>query len=299
MTDLPLTITEAAAAFRSGKLTSVALTEAMFAAADRIDPLVGVYITRSDVTALAAARQADADFAAGIDKGPLQGIPIGVKDIIATKDAPTTAQSQVLDPWWGSGYDAPVVARLRDAGAVIMGKTTTMEFAIGAPDAAKPFPVPRNPWNLERWPGGSSSGSGSGVSAGLFLGALGTDTGGSIRGPASFCGISGMKQTFGRVPKSGCVSLGYSYDHIGPMARSAMDCAIMLKVIAGHDPSDLTSVDEPVPDYPSFLTGSVAGMKIGIDRAGFLTHPNQEPEVVDVFEAAITALANAGAEIIE
>ena len=188
-----------------------------------------------DASALDEARQADADFANGIDRGPLQGIPLGIKDIIATDNAPTTAQSLVLDPTWGDQGDAPVVARLRAAGAVITGKTSTMEFATGLPDADKPFPVPRNPWNTDHWPGGSSSGTGAGVAAGLFLGGLGTDTGGSIRGPAAYCAISGLKPTFGRVPKSGCVPLGYSLDHIGPMARSARDCAAMLQIIAGYD----------------------------------------------------------------
>ncbi|MCA9847480.1 MAG: amidase, partial [Dehalococcoidia bacterium] len=228
MTEIPLTITEAGEAIRAGKLTSLELTEACLERADYLDGRLGVFITRMTDTALAAAKQADADFAAGVDRGPLQGIPIGVKDIIATKDAPTTAQSMVLDPAWGEGQDAPVVARLREAGAVIVGKTSTMEFAIGMPDASKPFPVPRNPWNPETWPGGSSSGSGAGVAAGLFLGALGTDTGGSVRIPAAFCGITGMKQTHGLVPKAGCAPLGYSLDHIGPMTRSARDAAAML-----------------------------------------------------------------------
>lgn len=299
MSDLPLTITEAAAAIRAGKLTSVELTTALLEKADHLDPILGTYITRMDVPALAAAKQADADFAAGVDKGPLQGIPIGIKDIIATRDAPTTAQSEVLDPNWGNGYDAPVTARLRAAGAVIIGKTSTMEFAVGMPDASKPFPVPRNPWNTDTWPGGSSSGSGSGVAAGLFLGALGTDTGGSIRIPAAFCGISGMKQTFGRVPKSGCVALGYSRDHIGPMARSAKDCAIMLKVLAGHDPSDLCSVDMPVPDYPAFLDGSLKGMKVGVERKNHFGHPAEDAFAKDVFEAAVKVFVEAGAEVFE
>ncbi len=149
-----------------------------------------------------------------------------------------------------------MIARLRAAGAVITGKTTTMEFATGLPDPDKPFPVPRNPWNEGHWPGGSSSGTGSGVAAGMFLGGLGTDTGGSIRGPAAYCAISGLKQTFGLVPKSGCVPLGFSLDHIGPMARSARDCAMILQVIAGYDPSDPTCQNVPIPDYLAALTGT-------------------------------------------
>src|SRR5690606_17297805 len=144
------------------------------------------------------------ELAAGVDRGPLHGIPFGIKDIISAAGGPTTAQSLILDPTWGDQGDAPVVSRLRQAGAVVVGKTTTMEFACGMPDFDKPFPIPRNPWDLDRWPGGSSSGTGNGLAAGIFLGGLGTDTGGSIRCPASFSGITGHKQTYGLVPKSGC-----------------------------------------------------------------------------------------------
>ncbi|MEX2229426.1 MAG: amidase [Dehalococcoidia bacterium] len=295
MTNVPLTITEAAAALRAGTLTSVALTRATLARADALDATLGVFITRLDEPALEAAARADADFAAGVDRGPLQGIPLGVKDIIATVDAPTTAQSLILDRAWGAGRDAPVVARLRAAGAVISGKTSTMEFAIGMPDASKPFPVPRNPWNPETWPGGSSSGTGAGVAAGLFLGGLGTDTGGSVRIPAAFCGISGLKQTFGRVPKSGCAPLGYSLDHIGPMTRSARDCASMLQVMAGYDESDPTCADVPVPDYLAALTGSLEGVRVGVERAHHLTAPGVVPEAVSAFEAAVGVLGAAGA----
>lgn len=299
MTDIPTTLTEAAAALRAGTLTSVALTEAAIARAAALDGDLGVYIMRTDDEARAAAAVADRDFAAGIDRGPLQGIPIGVKDIIATRDAPTTAQSLILDPAWGAGVDAPVVARLRAAGAVLTGKTTTMEFATGMPDVSKPFPVPRNPWDLDRWPGGSSSGSGAGVAAGLFLGALGTDTGGSIRLPAAYCGITGLKPTYGRVPKSGCAPLGYSLDHIGPLARSARDCAAMLEVLAGYDATDPTCAAAAVPPYLAALTGTVKGMRIGVERANHLTAPNADPAAVAAFEDAVAWFASAGAAVEE
>ncbi len=299
MTDIPLTITDAGEAIRAGRLTSVRLVEASLERADALDGGLGVYITRMTESALAAAAQADADFAAGVDRGPLQGIPIGVKDIIATKDAPTTAQSMVLDPSWGEGRDAPVVERLRDAGAVVIGKTSTMEFAIGMPDASKPFPVPRNPWNPETWPGGSSSGSGAGVAAGMFLGALGTDTGGSIQIPAAFCGITGMKQSHGLVPKSGCAPLGYSLDHIGPMTRSARDAAAMLQVMAGYDPSDATCVEVDVPDYLAALDGSVAGMRIGVERAHHTGDPRTVLSAVAAFDAAVSWFEQAGAIVEE
>src|SRR4051794_40556812 len=161
--DLPLTVSDAAAQLRAGELSSVELTTALLARADLLDEQLGTYVTRLDEEALAAAARADADFASGIDKGPYQGIPIGIKDILATADGPTTANSLVLDRAWGAGKDGPVVARLRAAGAVITGKVTTSEFAIGSPDPTKPFAVPRNPWDLDRTPGGSSAGTGNGV----------------------------------------------------------------------------------------------------------------------------------------
>ena len=297
-TAVPLTISDAATALRAGQLSAVALTEVMIARADRFDETIGCYLARTDQAALAAAEAADAALASGDPVGPLTGIPLGIKDIIATADAPTTGQSLVLDPAFGAQGDAPVVARLRAAGAVITGKTTTMEYAIGCPDASKPFPIPRNPWSLDHWTGGSSSGTGNGVAAGLFLGGLGTDTGGSIRLPAAWCGISGLKQTFGRVPKSGCLPLGYSYDHIGPMARSARDCAIMLAVLAGHDNSDACSVDVPVDDYLGALDGDIAGLRVGIVSA-LAEGPGVDPDNAAHFQAAVAALAAAGADIRE
>jgi aspartyl-tRNA(Asn)/glutamyl-tRNA(Gln) amidotransferase subunit A len=299
MIDLPLTIQDAAAALRAGSVTSVQLTEAMIARANELDAKLGVYIRRMDETAMEAAVRADAAFAAGVDLGPLQGIPLAVKDIIATDDAPTTAQSLVLDPTWGSQGDAPVVKRLRAAGAVITGKTSTMEFANGLPDPDKPFPVPHNPWDLERWTGGSSSGTAAGIAAGLFYGGLGTDTGGSIRSPAAFCGISGIKPTFGLVPKNGCTFNGFSLDHIGPMARSAWDCAAMLQALAGYDPGDACSVDVPVPLYLAQLSGSVEGLSLAVERENHTRLDGVLPEAVDRFETAVGTLASAGAAITE
>jgi aspartyl-tRNA(Asn)/glutamyl-tRNA(Gln) amidotransferase subunit A len=297
-TAVPLTISDAVTALRAGEITAVALTEAMIARADKLDETIGCYLVRTDEQALAAAEAADAALASGDPVAPLTGIPLGIKDIIATSDAPTTAQSLILDPAFGAQGDAPVVARLRAAGAVITGKVTTMEYAIGCPDASKPFPIPRNPWNTEYWTGGSSSGTGNGIAAGLFLGGLGTDTGGSVRLPAAWCGISGLKQTFGRVPKSGCTPLGYSYDHIGPMARSALDCAIMLAVMAGHDGSDACSVDVPVDDYVAALDGDVAGLRIGI-VSSLLDGPGVDPDNAAHFRAAVEVLAAAGADVRE
>ncbi|HVX44346.1 MAG TPA: amidase [Mycobacteriales bacterium] len=289
------TIMDAATALRSGAVSSVELTRSVLERARTWDEPLGAFLARYDESALAAAAQADAELAAGIDKGPLHGIPLGIKDIITTREGPTTAQSLILDPQWGNRQDAPVVARLRNAGAIIVGKTSTMEFAIGLPDPEKPFPVPRNPWDLDAWTGGSSSGTGAAVAAGLVLGGLGTDTGGSIRIPAAYCGITGLKPTFGRVPKSGCVPLGYSLDHIGPMARSAADCAAMLQIMAGYDASDPYSATDPVPDYAAALTGDLDGLRIGVERGALAAVPDAEPAVAAALDAAAAAFGELGA----
>jgi len=297
--NLPLTIRDAAAELRAGTVTAVALTTAVLDTITAQDPALGAYVTVTAEGALAAAAAADRDFAAGIDKHPLQGIPLAVKDIIATKDAPTTANSRVLDPQWGAGTDAPVVARLREAGGVVVGKTTTSEFACGLPDPTKGFPIPRNPWNLEHTASGSSAGTGIAVAAGLALGGLGTDTGGSVRAPASVSGITGLKVTFGRVPKNGVVPLGYSLDSVGPMARSAYDCALLLEVIAGYDAGDPTAADVPVPQYTSLLDGDVTGLRIGVPREYFLDNPLLADEVRDGVLDGIAALQAMGAEVVD
>jgi aspartyl-tRNA(Asn)/glutamyl-tRNA(Gln) amidotransferase subunit A len=304
VTEIPLSIAEAAAALRTGRLSSAELTDAVLRQADRHDAATGVFLSRFDETARAAAAAADAELATGVDRGPLHGIPLGVKDIVATREGPTTAQSLVMDPAWFAGRDAVSVERLRTAGAVIVGKTTLMEHAVGWPDPDKPFPIPRNPWDLRRWAGGSSSGTGSGVAAGCFLGGLGTDTGGSIRIPAALCGITGHKPTFGLVPKSGCVPLGWSYDHIGPMARSAHDCALLLDVLAGGDPSDPSALTGPAPACTPALVGHAEGVRVGVFASygtpigpvpdglpGVAPHP----ELDACLEAAVAELVAAGA----
>ena len=297
--DLPLTIKDAADALRAKELTSVELTSALLEKTRELNPTLGAFITVTEESAMNAAAAADAKFAAGIDLGPMQGIPFAAKDIIATQDAPTTANGTVLDPAWGEGYDATVIAKLRAAGAVLTGKTVLNEFAIGMPDPAKPFPMPQNPWDLERSAAGSSSGTGIAVAAGLVLGGLGTDTGGSTRGPSSWNGHTGIKQTFGRVSKWGCVPLGYSLDSINPMARSAYDCALMLNVMAGFDPKDPCTVDVPVPDYTATLSGSVEGMRIGLPMPYFFDSPELDPETRDAVLAAVDVLRDAGAVVTE
>ena len=298
MTARPWTIQSAGEAMRAGELTSVALVTELQRAADALDEQLGTWLDRYDEQALAQAAKADAELAAGDDRGPLHGIPLGIKDIIATDEGPTTAQSLVLDPSWGDAGDGPVMRRLRGAGAVVMGKTTTMEFAVGRPDFSKPFPIPRCPWDRERWAGGSSSGTGNGVASGQILGGLGTDTGGSVRLPAAYNGISGHKPTFGLVPKSGCVPLGLSYDHIGPMARSAWDCAAMLTVMAGADPSDRTTVERPPTDYLATIDRGVDGLTVGVVTNERMVEACGEATLA-AFAAAIDELRAAGASVVE
>ncbi|GIJ29870.1 glutamyl-tRNA(Gln) amidotransferase [Micromonospora qiuiae] len=231
----PRTITQSLHDLQSGALTATALLDEVEAAADRWDSSLGVYLYRSGQAAWAEAEQVDARRERGEALGPLAGIPLGIKDVIATYGAPTTAQSLIArDP----KVDAPTVARLRAAGAVVTGKTSTMEYALGFNDPDKPFPMPRNPWDSLRWTGGSSSGTGSGIAAGFFLGGLGTDTAGSVRMPAAWCGVTGHKPTYGVVPRTGVFPLGWTYDHVGPLARTAEDCALLLSVIAGPDGQD-------------------------------------------------------------
>lgn len=302
-------VLELAVALRAGTTTSVDLVRGYLAAADRLDPVLGTYIRRFDEAALAAAAVADAELASGVDRGALHGVPVAVKDILSTDEGPTTAQSLALEADWGAGGDGPVVRRLRTAGAIVIGKTSTMEFAIGypdrrfhTPDAAdppRPFRLPRNPWNLDHWTGGSSSGTANGVAAGLFPIGLGTDTGGSIRLPAAYCGLAGHKPTFGLVPKSGCVPLGFTYDHIGPLARTVADCAALLQVIAGADPSDATSVSAPAVDYLAELDGDLRGRRVGVARAATVEGPYCTPGVADAFDAALAVLVDAGATLVD
>jgi len=287
-----LTLTSVAAALRRGEISSTELVQSLLDRADATEEL-GAYLSRFDERALAAASRADADFRAGIDRGPLQGVPIGVKDNIFTEDGPTTAQSRVDDPAFRSEQDATVVARLRAAGAVIMGKLTLSEFAIGTPDPISPFPRPRNPWDLGCWPGGSSAGTGVAVSAGLVLAGLGSDTAGSIRIPSALCGITGFKPTYGRVPVTGSIPLAESLDHIGPMARSARDCAAVLTVIAGADGIDRSASNSPLADYLSGLSAPVTGVRIGVVDPSNLSSEVTD-EVTDAFDVAVRELAALG-----
>lgn len=252
----------------------VSPVEVVQAYLDRIDALNGklkAFITVCRDEALAAAKSAEAAVMSGQPLGPLHGVPIGAKDLFATKGIRTTGGSKILANWIPE-EDATVVARLKEAGAIVLGKLHMVEFAYG-PEGLNPhFGNAWNPWDAhtQRMPGGSSSGSGVAVAAGLCAGALGSDTGGSIRIPAALCGLTGIKPTYGRTSRAGVLALAWSMDHVGPMARTAADTALLLGPMAGYDPRDPTSSVLPVPDYRAALTGEIKGLRVGLLRAFFL-----------------------------
>lgn len=299
MTDLAyLTISEASALLRDRKLSPVEYTEALLKRADAHDGLLNVYIRRMDDVALDAARRAEAEIARGEWKGPMHGIPFGLKDIVDVEGVPTTAHSKILADNVAKS-DAEVTRRLREAGGVLTGKLATHEFALGGPSFDLPWPPARNPWNRDHHPGGSSSGSGAGVAAGFFPAAIGTDTGGSVRNPASCNGIVGMKATYGRVSRAGVIPLAFSLDHVGPMTRTVEDNAIMLNVIAGHDPADPGSARAEKPDFTAGLEKGVKGLRIGIIRHFYTRDLEADPEMAQAIEDAASLLAREGAEIRE
>src|SRR5579862_3946365 len=243
-----LTAATAARAISARELSPVELTRALLKRIERLDPKLRVFIRLDAEAAMAAAKAAEQEIVAGRPRGPLHGIPVGIKDIIDVAGLPTTCHSKILIDNIAA-QDAVCVTRLRGAGAIVLGKLSTHEFAIGGPSFDLPWPPARNPWNTAHHPGGSSSGSGSGVAAGLFPMALGSDTGGSVRNPASACGIVGLKPTYGLVSRRGVFPLSFSLDHIGPMTRTVEDNALMLEAIAGHDPLDPGSVAAPRGQY--------------------------------------------------
>jgi aspartyl-tRNA(Asn)/glutamyl-tRNA(Gln) amidotransferase subunit A len=260
-----LTIAETAALIGKRELSPVELTESRLARIERLDGKLHSFIRVLREPALAAARAAEAEIMAGNYRGPLHGIPIGLKDIYETKGVPTTGHSKILIDHVPQ-QDATSVRRLTGAGAIVVGKLATHEFALGGPSFDLPWPPARNPWDTSRFTGGSSSGTGAAVAAGLVLGGTGSDTGGSIRGPAAFCGLAGLKPSYGRISRAGILPLAFSLDHAGPMAWTAEDCAIMLQAMAGHDPGDPASANRPVPDYRAVLSGDVKGLQIGLIR---------------------------------
>lgn len=292
-----LTIHEAQEKLRSGEITSVELTESILERISDVEEQVGAYISIQADLALQMARFADERRATGEDR-PLLGIPLGIKDIIITQGVPTTAGSKILEGFIPP-YDATIVTRLREAGAVFMGKTNMDEFAMGSSTEYSAYKPTRNPWNLKRVPGGSSGGSAAAVAAHEALGTLGTDTGGSIRLPAAFCGVVGLKPTYGRVSRYGAIAFGSSLDQIGPITKDVEDAALLLGAIAGHDPLDSTSLKAPVPDYAAELKqkSDLTGLKIGIPKEYFMEGMN--PGVETAVRTAVDKLATLGAEIVE
>ena len=290
-----LSIAECGRRLRDGTLSPVALTEAMLSRIDAVNARLRGFNTVTADLALEAAAKAGVELAAGQDRGPMHGIPYGAKDIVDTAGILTTCQSH-LKAGNVPGADATVVAKLKAGGAVLLGKTATIEFATGGPCEETFFPPARNPWDLDRVPGGSSSGSGASVAAGLVRMAIGTDTGGSIRGPAALCGTVGIKPTYGRVSRRGVHPLSFTLDNIGPLAATVEDAALALGVMAGFDPLDPASADVPVPDFAAGLAEGAEGLKVGFVR-GWME--GVDPEVAAALEAAAALLERLGATVEE
>ena len=285
-------ITEQAAMLRGGELSPVELTAAYL---DRIADLngeLGAYITVMGEQAMSQAQQAESEMQAGEDKGALHGIPVAIKDIIYTEGTLTSGGSKVLADFIPD-QDSTIVRRLDAAGAVLLGKLNLSEFAIGG-TIDHPFGTPRNPWNTGHTAGGSSSGSGIATAGGLCAGALGSDTGGSVRGPAGFCGIVGLRPTYGRVTRQGVLPMCWSMDTVGPMTRTVADCALMLNAIAGRDALDATSSDASVPDYSATLDGGVSGLRIGLPTEMF-EYEGLAADVRDSVMRAVSVLGEQGA----
>jgi aspartyl-tRNA(Asn)/glutamyl-tRNA(Gln) amidotransferase subunit A len=276
----------------------VELAQACLKKIESIDGKLHSFITVTADLALEQARKAEHELLAGADKGPLHGIPIALKDLYATQKIRTTCHSAVLEDWMPD-HDATAASKLREAGTVLLGKLAMHEFAFGGPSVDAPFPAVRNPWDTAHIPGGSSSGSGAALAAGLCLGSLGSDTGGSIRTPSSHCAVVGMKPTYGRVSRYGVVPLSWSLDHAGPMARNVEDCAILLQAIAGDDPKDPASVDVPVPDYRAELKNGIKDLRVGVPRANwFDENKGTDPETEVIFNSALKTLEGLGAIVV-
>ena len=296
MTDLVnLTIAEALELLNKKEITSVDLTKAHIAEMEK-GRVLNAFITETPELALEQAKASDEKRANGSPLGALEGIPIANKDLYCTKGVKTTAASKILSNFVPP-YESTVSQKLKDAGTVMLGKLNTDQFAMGGSTLTSYFGVTKNPWNLDLVPGGSSGGSAAAVSAGLCMGATGSDTGGSIRQPASFCGVTGIKPTYGRCSRYGIVAFASSLDQAGPMARSVKDCALMLGAMAGADDKDSTVANMPVPDYTLALTGDIKGKKIGVPKEYRLDGLNED--VQRTWDKGIQLLKDAGAEIVD
>jgi aspartyl-tRNA(Asn)/glutamyl-tRNA(Gln) amidotransferase subunit A len=289
-----LEIVTLAGRLKTREVSALEVTEAYLDRIEQLDPILNTYITRMPDAARAEARHADAEIGAGNYRGPLHGVPVGIKDLFAVSGVPNTMGSRILKDNVSTA-DATVVTRLRRAGAVILGKHNLHEFAFGITSENPHFGVVRNPWNTRTVPGGSSGGTAAAVAAGLCAAGIGSDTGASIRAPASFCGVVGLKPSYGRVSRAGALPLAWSLDHVGPITRSVADAALMLQAIAGYDPADLAASVEPVPDYSANLGRGIQGVRVGVPMEYFFEII--EPEVDRLVREAIRSLERLGAEI--
>ncbi|HEX2150842.1 MAG TPA: amidase, partial [Stellaceae bacterium] len=294
--DIPfLTIAELNRLYDRRELSPVEVTQALLDRTAAHDGKLHSFLLVTEEVALEEARTAERELMAGTRRGPLHGIPYALKDIIETEGIRTTGHSKLRQDHVPVA-DADIVARLKAGGGILLGKLATWEFALGGPSWDLPWPPALNPWDPERLPGGSSSGAGAAVAAGFVPGAVGTDTGGSVRGPAALCGLAGIKPTYGRISRRGVFPNTFSMDHCGPLTRSAEDIALFLQVIAGYDKQDPGSEDIPVPDYPSQLNGGVRGLRIGVAEdwyRGGSAHPDVAPAV----DAAVEILRGLGASV--
>jgi aspartyl-tRNA(Asn)/glutamyl-tRNA(Gln) amidotransferase subunit A len=293
----PPTAAAASRALAAGRISAAALVEDSLARIAAHDHALNSFVLVLAEPARRAARAADRARRAGRARGPLHGVPFALKDIYETAGVRTTAHSRLLLDHVPK-RDSTVARKLAEAGAILVGKLATHEFATGGPAFDLPFPPARNPWNVARFTGGSSSGSGAAVAAGLVPLAMGSDTSGSIRGPAGYCGIAGFKPTYGVVSRSGVIPLANSLDHCGPMAWTVEDCALMLDVIAGRDAADLASADRPLGSVRRGLNGGIAGMRIGVVRHFFEQDIEAEPQTAAAIEAALKVLRKLGAKLV-
>jgi len=282
-----LNIESASALIKTRKVSPVELTRACLSRIERLNPQLNAFITVTAESALAEARQAEADIQQHRWRGALHGIPIALKDLVDTAGVRTTAGSELFKDRVPA-EDAEVVRRLKAAGAVFLGKLNMHEFAYGGSSAVSFFGPVRNPWNVAHSPGGSSGGSAAAVAAHLCYGAIGSDTGGSIREPAAYCGIVGLKPTYGRVSTAGAIPLSWSLDHLGPLTRTTVDAALMLQVLAGYDPRDSSSLDTRVPDYAAAMRSATSSLRVGTPRDFFFE--GLDPDIQTAIEAALSVL---------
>jgi aspartyl-tRNA(Asn)/glutamyl-tRNA(Gln) amidotransferase subunit A len=289
-----LTIAELNRLYRSRELSPVEVTKALLARIAAHDGQLHSFLRLTEEIALAEAEAAEREMMAGTRRGAMHGIPYALKDIIETAGIPTTGHSKLRQDHVPTA-DAELVTRLKSGGGIMLGKLATWEFALGGPSFDLPWPPARNPWNPDHLPGGSSSGAGAAVAAGFVPGAVGTDTGGSVRGPAALCGIAGIKPTYGRVSRRGVFPNTFTMDHCGPLCRSAEDIALFLHAIAGFDPDDPGSEDVPVPDYAASLNDGVRGLRLGIVEEWYRDAPHRD--VAPAIDAAVEVLRGLGAVV--